>query len=123
MGKRRPVLITVIALLQVVPVILLPPKMLRTASPFFLLPPLIVFALLAWALLTWRQAGRTMTIFIQGFNIIVRVLITMSHTVPSKLVGTPTDWPLLVTFVVSIVFSVLILFYVDQPEMQLLFEA
>lgn len=123
MAKRRPVLLTAIALLQVVPIVLLPPKMLQTASPLLLLPPLVLFAVLAWALLTWRPAGRTMTVFVQGFNIIVRVLITMSHTVPSKLAGTPTDVPLLVTFLVSIALSVLILFYVDQPEMQLLFEA
>ena len=123
MAKSRPVLLTAIALLQVVPIVLLPPKMLQTASPLLLLPPLVLFAVLAWALLTWRPAGRTMTIFAQGFNIIVRVLITMSHVVPSKKAGTPADVPLLVTFLVSIALSVLILFYVDQPEMQLLFEA
>jgi hypothetical protein len=123
MGKRRPVLITVIALLQIVPVVLLPPKMLRATNPLFLLPALILFGLLAWALLTWRPAGRTMTIFVQGFNIIVRALVTMSHVVPSKVAGTPADLPLLITFLVSIAISVLILFYVDQPEMQLLFEA
>lgn len=123
MGKRRPVLITVIAVLQIVPVILLPPKTLQATNPLFLLPPLVIFGVLAWALLTWRPAGRTMTIFVQGLNIIVRVLIGMSHVVPSKQPGTPTDVPLLVTFLVSTILSVLILFYVDQPEMQLLFEA
>jgi hypothetical protein len=123
MAKRRPVLITVIAFVQIIPILLLPPKILLSMNRLFLVPPLVLFALLAWALLTWRPAGRTMTIFLQGFNIIVRLLIAMSKTVPSKAPGTPVDVPLLVTSVASIILSVLILFYVDQPEMQLLFEA
>jgi hypothetical protein len=123
MAKRRPVLITIIAFVQILPILLLPPKILLSVNRLFLVPPLVLFALLAWALLTWRPAGRTMTIFMQGFNIIVRLLIAMSRTVPSKVAGTPVDVPLLVTSVTSIILSVLILFYVDQPEMQLLFEA
>jgi len=123
MAKRRPVLITIIAFVQIIPILLLPPKLLLSVNRLFLVPPLVIFAVLSWALLTWRSAGRTMTIFVQGFNIIVRLLITMSKTVPSKAPGTPVDVPLLVTSVLSIILSVLILFYVDQPEMQLLFEA
>ncbi len=123
MAKRRPVLISVIAVFQILPILLLPPKLYPGMSRLFLVPPLLIFALIAWLLLTFRPQGRTLTIFLQGFNIIVRTLITLAHVVPSKQVGTPADIPLLVTSVVSVILSAAILYYVDQPEMQLLFEA
>jgi|GEM_PF-648549 len=123
MKKRRPVLITIIAILQIVPILLLPPKLFLSINWLFLLVPVVVFALLAWALLSLRLLGRMLTIFLQGFNIIARVLITLAKVVPSKAAGTPADIPLLFTSLLSIALSVLILYYVDQPEMQLLFEA
>jgi hypothetical protein len=121
--KRRPVPIVVIALLQIIPVLLLPPKILFSINRLLFVIPVVIFALLAWALLTLRPVGRLMTIFVQGFHIIVRLLITLSRVIPSKAPGTPADIPLLVTSLLAIALSALILFYVDQPEMQLLFEA
>ncbi len=123
MTKRRPVPIVLVALLQIVPILLLPPKTLLSMNLVLLVAPVVVFALLAWSLLTLRPAGRTMTVFMQGFNIIVRLLIGISHVVPSKAPGTPADVPLLVTSIASIILSALILFYVDQPELQLVFES
>lgn len=123
MKKRRPVPIVVIALLQIIPVLLLPPKILFSINRLLFVIPVVIFALLAWALLTLRPVGRLMTIFVQGFHIIVRLLITLSRVIPSKAPGTPADIPLLVTSLLAIALSALILFYVDQPEMQLLFEA
>lgn len=123
MAKKRPVLITIVALLQIFPILLLPPKLLTSMNRMLFAVPVLLFALLAWALLSMRPAGRTLTIFLQGFNIIVRTLIALARTVPSKVPGTPVDVPLLVTSVISVILSTLILFYVDQPEIQLLFEA
>jgi hypothetical protein len=121
--KRRPALITAIAIFQALAILLMPPKVLTSINWLLFLVPLPIFALLAWALLTLRPLGRTLTIFLQGLNIVVRVLITMAKVVPSKAPGTPADVPLLISSLVSITLSVLILFYVDQPEMQLLFES
>jgi hypothetical protein len=121
--KSRPVLITIIALLQMIAVVIIPPNTLGSGSwllPVVLLP---IFGLMGWALFTLRPLGRTLTIFVQGINIIVRVLITMARVVPSKAPGTPADLPLLISSLVSVILSTLILFYVDQPEMQLLFES
>lgn len=123
MAKRRPVLISIIALLQVLPIVLLPPQIFLSVNRVFFAIPLVLFAVLAWALLSLRPAGRLLSIFLQGLNIIVRVLIALARVVPSKAPGTPVDVPLLVTSVISIVLSTCILFYVDQPEIQLLFEA
>jgi len=121
--KKRPILIVVVAVLQVFAVLLVPPKVLASINPLLLLAPLPVFAFVAWALITLRPVGRTLTIFVQGMNIVVRTLITMAKVVPSKVPGTPADVPLLVTSLIAVVLSVVMLFYVDQPEMQLLFES
>jgi len=121
--KRRPVLVIVIAILQILPILVLPPKVLQSANRLFLLPPVAIFALLAWGLITLRPVGRMLSIFLQGFNIIVRLPITIAKFVPSKAANTPGDYPLLVTSLISIALSALILYYLDQPEMQLLFEA
>lgn len=123
MKKTRPVLITIVAVLQVIAILIVPPSFLRSVSWVFLLVLAPVFGLMAWALLSLRPLGRTLTIFLQGMNIIVRILITMARVVPSKVPGTPADVPLLVSSLVSILISSLILFYIDQPEMQLLFES
>ena len=123
MKKKRPVWIIAVAVLQVIAILLMPPKTLGSINPLLLLVPLPLFAFVAWALLTLRPVGRTLTIFLQGLNIVVRVLITMSHVVPSKAPGTPADLPLLISSLLAVILSVVILFYVDQPETQLLFES
>ena len=123
MQKKRPVLITVIAFVQIIPILLLPPEILRSVNRLLLLIPVGIFAALCWALVTLRPMGRILIIFVQGFNIIVRMLITLARVVPAKTVGTPADIPLLVTSLLSIVLSTLILYYVDKPDTQLLFEA
>jgi hypothetical protein len=112
-----------IAVLQVIAVLVMPPKTLASMNPLLLVVPLPLFAFVAWALVTLRPAGRTLTIFLQGMNIVVRVLITMAKVVPSKAPGTPADLPLLISSLLAVMTSVAILFYVDQPEMQLLFES
>jgi predicted neutral ceramidase superfamily lipid hydrolase len=121
--KKRPIWIVAIAVLQVIAVLVVPPKVLASMNPLLLLVPLPLFAFVAWALVTLRPAGRTLTIFLQGMNIVVRVLITMAKVVPSKAPGTPADLPLLISSLLAVMTSVAILFYVDQPEMQLLFES
>jgi hypothetical protein len=121
--KKRPILIVVVAVLQVIAVLVMPPKILASINPLLLLVPLPVFAFVAWALITLRPIGRTLTIFLQGLNIVIRVLITMARVVPSKAPGTPADLPLLISSLLAVTLSVLMLFYVDQPEMQLLFES
>ena len=123
MRKKRPLLITVIAIVQIVPILLLPPQLFLSVNRLVFVVPVAIFALLFWALMTLRPVGRLLTIFIQGFNIIVRLLLVLARTVPSKKPDTPTDIPLLVTFLLSIACSTMILYYVDKTDTQLLFES
>jgi hypothetical protein len=115
--------ITVVAILQVIPILLVPPGLLQTINRVLLLVPVVVFALLAWGLLTLKPVARTLTIFLHGMSIIVRLLVTMARVVPSRQEGTPADVPLFVASMLSIVLSTAILYYVDKPDTQLLFEA
>jgi hypothetical protein len=121
--KKRPILITVIAIVQIVPILLLPPQLLLSVNRLVFLVPVGVFALILWALVTLRPVGRLLTIFIQGFNIIIRLVLVLARVVPSKKAGTPADIPLLVTSLLSIAGSTLILYYVDKTDTQLLFES
>jgi hypothetical protein len=121
--KGRPILITVIAILQIIPILLLPPSALRSLSSVLLALPVAVFALLGWGLFTLQPVARTLTIFLHGLSIIVRLLVTLARVVPSRQEGTPADVPLFVSSVLSIVLSTAILYYVDKPDTQLLFEA
>ena len=123
MSKSRPVLITAVALLQIVPSLLMPPSLLRSLNPLLLAAPAAVFVLLGWGLLTLQPVARMLTIFVQGFSIIVRLLVTLARVVPSKQEGTPADVPFFVTSVISIALSTLILYFVDRSDTQLLFES
>ncbi len=123
MHRERPILITIIALVQIIPIVLLPPSLYQSLTPLLLAVPLVMFAVLAWALLTLRPVGRTLTVFVQGSNIIVRILITLARAVPSKKPGTPADLPLVVTSLLAIAISTVILYYVDRTDTQLLFES
>jgi hypothetical protein len=115
--------ITVIALVQIVPILLIPPELLLSLNRILLAVPLALFVFLAWGLMTLQPVARMLTIFVHGFSIIVRLLVTLARVVPSKVAGTPADVTLFVTSVLSIGLSVLILYHVDKPDTQLLFEA
>ena len=123
MSKRRPAVITIIAILQIIPILLMPPGLLQTINRVLLLAPVAIFALLAWGLFTLQPVARTLTIFLHGMSIIVRLLVTLARVVPSRQEGTPADVPLFVSSVLSIALSTAILYYVDKPDTQLLFEA
>jgi peptidoglycan/LPS O-acetylase OafA/YrhL len=121
--KARPVLITAIAVLQIIPILILPPNVLRSINRVLLVLPLAIFAFLAWGLFTFQPVARTLTVFLHGMSITVRLLVTLARVVPSRQEGTPADVVLFVTSFLSIALSVLILYYVDKPDTQLLFEA
>ena len=75
---------------------------------------------LGWALLHRKPWGRLLTIFVQGMNIIIRI-ITLFANVYSPESGLNVG--LLVTYVLSIAISGFLLSYIDKPEMQLIFES
>ena len=111
--------ITFVALAQFVPLVLFPWPW-SFSSLVFIACIAALSAFLGWALLQRKWWGRTLTIFVQGFNVIIRV-ITLFHNVYSAENG--VNVPLLITYVLSVAISVAILSYVDKPQVQLVFES
>jgi hypothetical protein len=112
-------LISIVAIAQVVPLVLFPwPLSIASAIIGVILIALCAF--LGWGLVQKKAWGRTLTIFVQGFNIIVRIITLFSNVYhPER----GLDVAFLVTYVLSIAASAVLLGYVDRPEVQLIFES
>jgi len=111
--------IWIVALAQVVPLLLFPWD-LSVRSFVFIAVLILLAAFLGWALIQHKPWGRVLSIFVQGMNIIVRI-ITLWGNVYAPETGLRVG--LLVTYILSIVASGFLLSYVDRSEMQLVFES
>lgn len=112
-------IISIVAIAQFVPLVLFPWS-LSVGSAVFIVILVALCVFLGWALLQRKPWGRTLTIFVQGLNAIIRI-ITLFGNVYKPEEG--LNVALLVTYVVSIVLSVVFLSYIDRPEVQLAFES
>ncbi len=106
MSNQRTQLIVLLAL-QVVAVILFPPAFLQKAPQAAVLPPalLILFALALVAMNNgWMTplAGRTSLAFVQGINIVVRLMMLFPNL---KNAAGDWDWLLLVFQIVAMAMS------------------
>ncbi len=111
--------ISYIAFVQVAPFLLFP-WTFSMPSLIAALSLVVLSAFLGWALWTRKPWGRTLTIFTQGFNIVIRIITFFSNVYR---VEQGVNWALLITYVLSVILSWLILSYIDKPEVQLLFES
>jgi hypothetical protein len=111
--------IRIVALAQVVPLLLFPWD-LSIRSLIFIAVLILLAVFLGWALLKRKPWGRLLTIFVQGMNIIIRI-ITLFANVYTPETGLKVG--LLVTYLLSAVISGFLLSYIDRPEMQLVFES
>ena len=117
--KKLPVGLVLVAIFQFVPIILMPVNTLKGMGPELWAAVGVPFALLGVFLLLRRGWSRVASIFVQGFNIIVRLLMGVSNVVAPEKVGTGFNVQIAITFPVAIVLSALILYYIDQPDVQL----
>lgn len=109
--------IMIVAFAQFVPLVLFPWQ-LTVGSIVALVALIALSAFLGWLLWRRKPWAITLTIFCQGLNVIVR-LITLWANVYDEARG--FDVPLLLTYVISVVLSVIILSYIDRPEVRLRF--
>ena len=119
MKTSRPTVVTLVAILQFVPALLLPPQLLLSVNPILLLFPLAFFAFLGWAMLALKKWALTACIFVQGFNVIARFLILFPHAFGEHSV----DWPFVVTSLIAILLSSVILYVIDKPNVHVAFRA
>lgn len=117
MSQAQSRAITLVAFGQFVPLVLFPWP-LTLASLIFVVLLVLLCVFLGWALSRRRAWARTLTIFVQGFNIIIR-LLTVFANVYRPDVG--LNAALLITYAASIGLSLVILNYIDRSEVQLIF--
>ena len=111
--------IRIVALAQVLPLLLFPWD-LSIRSFVFIAVLLLLAVFLGWALFQRKAWGRLLTIFVQGMNIIIRIITLFGNVYTPE---TGLNVGLLVTYLLSAVVSGFLLSYIDRPEMQLVFES
>ncbi len=120
MKTQRPTRLILLAALQIVPLAILPPSTWRNMPPVVIGIMVALFALLGISLLRLRAWSIMASIFLQGMNIIIRLLIAAGHATSETTTGAPTvDLWLLGTFAVSIALSWFFLQELDRPEIRM----
>jgi hypothetical protein len=121
MRSRLPTGLIVVAALQWVPILCLPPAMLTSISPMLWIALAVLFVGLGILLLRRHAWARLATIFVQGFNIIVRLLVLLPNVASKAASGqVQVDYAMLGTFLLSMLLSAAVLYYVDLPDVQML---
>jgi len=120
MKSRLPTTLVLIAALQFIAPLVLPPSILKGISPALWALIAFLFAALGLNLVRRRAWSRLATIFIQGFSIIVRLLVIVGHARPAA--DAPLDVWLLGTTILSMALSAMILYAIDTPEVQMVMQ-
>ncbi|NLG51516.1 MAG: hypothetical protein GX552_15540 [Chloroflexi bacterium] len=119
MNNRLPSGLIAIAFLQIIPLLVLPPSTLAGLNAVAWGVVAALFALLAFNMLRRRAWSRLAVIFVQGFNIIVRLLILLGGATEVADSGLVVNYWMIGTCIVSMIASAVVLYYVDQPEVQM----
>lgn len=120
MRNKLPIGLVLVAVLQFIGPLILPPAIVMGIKPVMWLIILAVFALLGINLVRRQSWARVATVFVQGFSIIVRLLVIVGHSIQGGELGNPVDVWQVGTFVLSVIVSSIILYYVDLPDVQIL---
>jgi len=114
-------LITTIAIGQFIPVLLYPPASLLSASPIILGFAILIFVFVGYNLLQYRQWAKTVTVFMQGFNVIIRIMLLLAHGANPIKTGGGLNWDVIVFNVVAIAISVVIMYQFDTSQIELVY--
>ncbi|MBC7227625.1 MAG: hypothetical protein H5T61_10390 [Thermoflexales bacterium] len=101
--------------LQIIAVILYPPDFFRAAPQAAVLPPaLLILFLLALAGMNFGiltpVAGRVSLVFVQGLNVVMRLMTIPPHLRASE----GGNWPFLILSVISIILSWLTIVWMER---------
>ena len=101
-------------LLQPLPLLLFPPALLADALPLIAIVVVVMWGLgwMVWRKKTWAL---TLSIFIQGLNVIIRLMMLLSNAVNAN--GN-YDIAFIVTSVLAIVVSWLFLYRLDNQDLR-----
>jgi hypothetical protein len=102
-------------LLQIIPIIIFPLKTIASGISIFGFVAL-VFVLLGYGLWQGRSWALSMSIFIQGFNIITRLMMVLPHAL--RVDGSGWDLPYLLMAVISMAISGWFMLRLDKPDIR-----
>jgi hypothetical protein len=117
MHRSQSRIIKLVAIGQFVPLALFPWS-LSIGSLVAVLVLALLCAFLGWGLMQRKPWARTLTIFVQGLNIIIRIITVFANIYTPE---TGLNVALALTYVASAVLSGMMLSYIDRPDMQLVF--
>ncbi len=115
MDRRLPIGLWLVALFQWVAPMIKPPSLLASAPLALWAVVAVLFGLVAVNLLRRRAWSHTATVFLQGFSILVHLLVLIAGVATMGEAGPVVDYAMLITFVASMLASAAILYYVDLP--------
>lgn len=103
--------------LPILGILMFPPETL--AGGIVAVPiAIILFGLLGFMVWQGRQWALTLTIFLQGFNVIVRLMIFIAHAVRPANAGGGADIALIITSILAIGISLWVLLRLDRVDVQ-----
>jgi len=111
-----------IAFAQILAVVVMPPDVFLSINPVIWGGVAVLFALLGWSLLRRKAWARLASIFVQGFSIIVHLLILLSNARTGRGAALAWDFPLILTSIISMALSAVVLYYIDQPDIHILMQ-
>jgi hypothetical protein len=126
--QRRPIatrkVIAVVLVLQVIPLLLLPPESFLPNSQEWWLPVLLAIMVVAAVLELLVRGSRKvwpwhLMIFAQGFNIISRLMMMWAHATKISGGAVVLNVPYLALTFVAIGWSACLLWYLELPEVRL----
>jgi len=117
--RKMPLGLMLVACLQFIPIIVMPINTLKGLNPVLWGAIVALFVLLGVFLLQRRAWSRVASIFVQGFNVIVRILMTLGNIVQPEKAGGGINTELVISTVLSLILSAVVLYYIDQPDIQL----
>ena len=103
--------------LQFIPIIIYPPSTYQGGWAVMLV---VVAGLLAlgYFLMKGRSWALKLSIFVQGLNIIVRLMMGIAHAARPEKLGGGFDGALIVTYLLSILISAWFMFRLDEPDIR-----
>lgn len=102
-------------LFQIVPVIIFPLETITAGISIFGIIALL-YALLGFGIWRGRAWALTMSIFLQGFNIIIRMMMLFPHAIRAD--GGGWDTPYISMAVISMAISGWFLIRLDKPDVR-----
>ncbi len=120
----NPGVVTLILLLQLIPLVIFPPSTFKITSQEWCLPVLLGIMVLAadFQIIIRRSTSLApwyLLAFAQGFNFISRLMMVWSHATTTAGKVTPANWSYIIITLVSMAMSIFMLWYCEQPEVRM----